>query len=131
MSICAQTFRQFSCIGSFIESFSRAQGAAAPVFQLITEVKSSELISYVDYNILCLKCIVQAQETNINEPDVWKDIASNTTLIDINGDIEFNSVNFVYPTRKDVSVLHNLNFVARAGQTTALVGSSGSGKSIL
>jgi ABC-type bacteriocin/lantibiotic exporter with double-glycine peptidase domain len=50
--------------------------------------------------------------------------------IDIDGDIEFDNVHFVYPSRKDVSVLHNLNLIARVGQTTALVGSSGCGKSI-
>ncbi|CAF3296082.1 unnamed protein product [Rotaria sp. Silwood2] len=47
----------------------------------------------------------------------------------IHGDIEFDNVNFVYPSRKDVSVLRNFSFIARAGQTTALIGSSGCGKS--
>jgi len=49
-------------------------------------------------------------------------------LVDINGDIEFDNVNFIYPSRKDVSVLNNLNLIIRAGQTTALVGASGCGK---
>ncbi|CAF1450737.1 unnamed protein product [Rotaria sordida] len=35
----------------------------------------------------------------------------------------------MYPSRKDTPVLRNLSLIARAGQTTALVGSSGSGKS--
>lgn len=47
------------------------------------------------------------------------------------GDIQFHDVNLVYPSRNDVSVLQNLNFIARANQTTALVGSSGSGKLFL
>ncbi|CAF4687658.1 unnamed protein product, partial [Rotaria sp. Silwood2] len=37
--------------------------------------------------------------------------------------------NFSYLSRKDAPVLRNLSLIARAGQTTALVGSSGSGKS--
>ncbi len=53
------------------------------------------------------------------------------SVFDLNDDIEFDNVNFIYPARKDVPVLRNLSLIARAGQTTALVGSSGSGKSFL
>ncbi|CAF3161370.1 unnamed protein product [Rotaria sp. Silwood2] len=48
---------------------------------------------------------------------------------DLIGDIKFTNVNFVYPSRSDVSVLNRLSFAAQRGQTTALVGSSGCGKS--
>ena len=44
------------------------------------------------------------------------------------GDIELHHINFAYPARKDVPVLENLHLIARAGQTTALVGSSGCGQ---
>ena len=49
-------------------------------------------------------------------------------MSDINGDIEFDEVSFVYPSRHQASVLNRLSLIARAGQTTALVGSSGCGK---
>ena len=65
----------------------------------------------------------------MNESDIWKDSTLDEEPIDINADIKFDNVSFVYPSRKEVSVLNNLNFIARAGQTTALVGSSGCGKS--
>jgi ABC-type bacteriocin/lantibiotic exporter with double-glycine peptidase domain len=57
-----------------------------------------------------------------------KDSISDKESIDINGDIVFENVNFAYPSRKDVVVLNNLCLIARAGETTALVGSNGSGK---
>jgi ABC-type multidrug transport system fused ATPase/permease subunit len=38
-------------------------------------------------------------------------------------------VHFSYPSRLDVPILNGLSFHAKCGQTTALVGSSGSGKS--
>lgn len=48
-----------------------------------------------------------------------------------NGDIEFNNVEFSYPTRKDHPVLKQISFSARHGETVAIVGPSGSGKSTI
>ncbi|MCH3885228.1 ABC transporter ATP-binding protein [Tenacibaculum aquimarinum] len=52
-----------------------------------------------------------------------------TQLNTIKGDIEFKDVSFSYEEGKEV--LHNINFKAPAGSVTALVGSSGSGKSTI
>ena len=46
-----------------------------------------------------------------------------------NGSIEFQCVSFQYPSRPDVTVLHDISFSASPGETVALVGSSGCGKS--
>ncbi|CAF4251209.1 unnamed protein product [Rotaria sordida] len=83
----------------------KARGAAAAVFRLIDE----------------------GNDASINEADVWKD--DTESIYNINGDIEFDNVDFIYPSRKEAPVLHNLSLIARAGQTTALVGLSGCGKS--
>lgn len=53
----------------------------------------------------------------------------NVQLETLNGDIEFNDVSFSY--EEDKEVLHNISFKAPAGSVTALVGSSGSGKSTI
>ncbi|WJJ95861.1 ABC transporter ATP-binding protein [Algibacter luteus] len=53
----------------------------------------------------------------------------NITLEKLNGDIEFHDVSFAY--EEDKEVLHNISFKAPAGSVTALVGSSGSGKSTI
>lgn len=47
----------------------------------------------------------------------------------IQGEIIFNNVSFSYPTKVDVKILKNLNMSIKKGQTIALVGASGSGKS--
>ena len=47
---------------------------------------------------------------------------------DFRGLVEFRNVSFHYPGA-DEDVLHNINFSARPGETTALIGSTGSGKS--
>ncbi|XP_065051580.1 ATP-dependent translocase ABCB1-like isoform X2 [Rhopilema esculentum] len=47
----------------------------------------------------------------------------------VDGAIEFDEVKFHYPSRPDVTVLHGLTVRIQPGQTLALVGSSGCGKS--
>src|SRR5687768_6235859 len=55
--------------------------------------------------------------------------ASKANVPDLEGDVEFREVWFEY--NPDVPVLKNVSFHAKAGTTTALVGSSGGGKSTL
>ncbi|CAF3793301.1 unnamed protein product [Rotaria sordida] len=103
--IFAKCVTWFSFIVPFVQSFSEARGAAAAVFRLIDE----------------------GNDSNVNEIDVWEE--DTEPIHDINGDIEFNNVSFTYRSREDTSALRNLSIIAHAGHTTALVGSSGSGKS--
>ena len=46
------------------------------------------------------------------------------------GKVEFRNVTFTYPGAAE-SVLHNISFIALPGETTAFVGSTGSGKSTI
>jgi subfamily B ATP-binding cassette protein MsbA len=55
--------------------------------------------------------------------------ASRQPLENVQGTIDFENVEFEY--EKDVPVLKGVSFHAEAGATTALVGSSGSGKSTI
>lgn len=52
-------------------------------------------------------------------------------LLKIDGKVAFNNVAFSYPTRKEFEVLKNISFSADQGQTIALVGHSGSGKTTI
>lgn len=49
----------------------------------------------------------------------------------ISGRISVNKVEFTYPTRADVKILKGVSLDAQPGQTVALVGSSGCGKSTI
>lgn len=47
------------------------------------------------------------------------------------GEVELRNVSFNYPSRPEFTVLRDISFTAKAGETVALVGSSGSGKSTI
>lgn len=83
-----------------IQTFSSARGAAHKVFQIIDHEPKINSFSEEGYKL-----------------DVVK------------GNIEFKNINFRYPSRDDVKVLNGMNLKVMSGQTIALVGSSGCGKS--
>ncbi|MDP3556382.1 MAG: ABC transporter ATP-binding protein [Bacteroidota bacterium] len=112
-TITAEAFGTFMMLSLFvagslgglpeqIASIQRALGATDRVFELI--------------------------DGEIENIDFLKE---NTPSKQTNGEIEFNSVSFNYPSRPEFKVLQNISFKAGAGQTVALVGSSGSGKTTI
>ncbi|CAF1240235.1 unnamed protein product [Adineta steineri] len=108
VNMFAQALGYLTAVGPFFQSISEAQGAAVTVFRLIDE----------------------AHDANINEREILQEnISDENSISNINGDIEFDNVSFSYPSRENATALNNLKLVARANQTTALVGSSGCGKS--
>lgn len=64
-------------------------------------------------------------EPTINDPEKPKSLTKNG-----NGKIEFRDVTFTYPDA-DLPIITDINFTAEPGQTTAFIGSTGSGKSTL
>ncbi|CAG0888376.1 unnamed protein product [Darwinula stevensoni] len=83
-----------------IASISTAQGSASVIFDIIDTIP--EIDSYGHGGL---------------KPEKVK------------GNIAFKNATFAYPTRRDINVLKNLNLEIKPGQTVALVGSSGCGKS--
>ncbi len=63
-------------------------------------------------------------EISIKNPEHPQTFSSNK------GNVEFNNVTFTYPGANE-PVLHNISFTAKTGETTAIIGSTGSGKSTL
>uniref|UniRef100_A0A674AWT0 ATP-binding cassette sub-family B member 5 n=1 Tax=Salmo trutta TaxID=8032 RepID=A0A674AWT0_SALTR len=61
------------------------------------------------------------------EIDIYSEEGEKPT--DFVGDIEFRGIHFAYPTRQNVRVLQGLSVSVGPGQTLALVGESGCGKS--
>jgi ABC-type multidrug transport system fused ATPase/permease subunit len=67
------------------------------------------------------------QPTEIPE----KEIKTADKKLKIHGDVSFVNVAFRYPSRKELSVLNNVSFTAKAGERIAIVGPSGAGKSTI
>lgn len=85
-----------------IASLQRALGATDRVFEL------------VDGNIESIELLKQSMPSPPSK-----------------GEIEFDNIRFSYPSRPEFEVLKGLHFKVEAGQTVALVGSSGSGKTTI
>ncbi|KAJ8352305.1 hypothetical protein SKAU_G00237810 [Synaphobranchus kaupii] len=68
-------------------------------------------------------------DTIDREPEIDCFSEDGHKLEKVKGDIEFHSVTFNYPSRPEIKILHDLNLLVKAGETTAFVGPSGSGKS--
>ena len=56
-------------------------------------------------------------------------ITLHISQTNFDGTVEFRSVRFRYPNRPEVTILQGLSVGVRPGETLALVGSSGCGKS--
>jgi ATP-binding cassette subfamily B protein len=83
--------------------------------------------------VMLPRAIVSVQRINevldtkpvINDPSRPRKYNGN-----VKGQIEFNNVYFRYPSAED-DVLKNINFTVKPGQTAAIIGSTGCGKSTL
>lgn len=60
-----------------------------------------------------------------------KDVEGAEELPSIEGDVRFEHVDFAYPDEPDVDIIHDVSFSAKRGETIALVGPTGAGKTTI
>ena len=65
-----------------------------------------------------------------NEP-ISSNEKDNEVSQKIHGSLEFNNIEFAYPSRSEITVLNGVSFKARSGEKVAIVGPSGAGKSTI
>jgi subfamily B ATP-binding cassette protein MsbA len=106
-------------VGDFFKYTGFLALLVAPVFQIVNiGSQLSEALAGLD----------RTREV-LGEMREDKDPLRTKKLGEIRGRVEFDHVSFAY--EKDKPVLHDVSFVAEPGTVTALVGSSGSGKSTI
>lgn len=77
------------------------------------------------------KSLISVFEIIDREPEIDPDDNSGLKPPNVYGSIELRNVDFAYPTRPNLAVLSNFNLKVSGGQTVAVVGVSGSGKSTI
>lgn len=90
----------FASASPLVETFKLSKVAAGKIFQVFT-----------------------------HQPTINTAKTKGVILESVKGHIVFRNVSFHYPSRPDVKVLDDFNLSINPGQTIALVGNSGSGKS--
>lgn len=83
------------------------------------------------FNTLQMAMVAGERIFNILDSEEMTEESKNPTLLDVplHGDVEFDKVYFAYDGENDV--LKDVSFKIPAGQTLAIVGSTGSGKSTI
>ena len=94
--------------------FSPIRNLANYYNKLITNLASAERV----YEIMDLEPLV-------------RDADSVTDIPKIEGNVEFSHVDFAYPDEPDVDILHDVSFKVKSGETIALVGPTGAGKTTI
>ena len=92
-------------------------GMAMPNFALIMQAKAAGSLLFD----------VIEREPSLN----YDDFDPNLNVTNLTGEIEMKNVKFAYPSRPDITVLDDFSFTFKPGKTTAIVGSTGSGKSTI
>jgi ATP-binding cassette subfamily B protein len=82
--------------------------------KLITNIASAERV----YEIMDMEPLVKNGEEAEDMPE-------------IKGNVEFDHVTFAYPDEPDVDILKDVSFKAKKGETIALVGPTGAGKTTI
>ena len=115
------------------------------IYRGISILETGELMSFLLYTVFLgasigslpelwakIQKAIGATEKLMELFDIQtEEIIESADDIRVKGKIEFREVHFSYPTRPDIEVLKGLSFTLEAGQTVALVGESGAGKSTI
>ncbi len=109
--------------GGTIAAFVLTGGLVAGAFGALTEVYGDLLRG--------AGAAARLAELESAEPEIRPPAQPRPLPTLARGELQFEHVEFRYPTRRDVSALKDFSLTVRPGETLAVVGPSGAGKSTL
>lgn len=109
------------------------------------EITAGDLVAFISYTGMLIwpvrrlgriisnigKSFVSANRIETILSEKAEEIFPTNERPEIKGNIEFDSVSFSYPGTNNQKVLDNVSFKIKSGQTVAILGPTGSGKSSL
>ncbi|CAF0845474.1 unnamed protein product [Rotaria sordida] len=103
------------------------------------DIMSLQETTEEDKNLISLYSRIAASVSAINtffdlfdrKPAIDNTSSEGQALVDFHGEIKFNQVKFIYPTRPKSVVLNKFQLNIKSSQRVALVGASGCGKSTI
>ncbi|KAM7278901.1 hypothetical protein ACFE04_006035 [Oxalis oulophora] len=132
-SIRAFTFAKWAFVcyyGSRLVMYHGAQGGSVFAVGAVVAMGAGSLAgSLTDLKSITEACLAASRMREVMKKVPRTNLENGVTSENLNGEIEFKNVAFSYPTRPKHKILNDFSLKIPAGKTTALVGSSGSGKS--
>ncbi len=115
LGVTAESIGTLSAFALYLGMFfSPIRNLANYYNKLITNLASAERV----YEIMDMTPLVRDGKEVVDIPE-------------IKGEVEFAHVDFAYPDEPDVDILHDVSFKVKSGETIALVGPTGAGKTTI
>lgn len=115
-----------------IDSFGMEIGALTAFITYLSQILMSVMASSMMMNMIprAMTSVGRINEVLDYKPSIQDTAAKEDTDIGSFASLEFRDVSFHYP-EADRPVLEHISFTTKPGETTAIIGSTGSGKSTL
>ncbi|KAL4342082.1 hypothetical protein GQ457_08G036070 [Hibiscus cannabinus] len=146
-SFIGYTFTLTFAVQGLVNTFGDLRGTFAAVERINSVIAGAEIDEALAYglekeiqkkevNDECIKLFIsngafgKSQQLDSHYMSALKS-TSDVGRLAWSGDVVLEDVHFSYPLRPDVEILNGLNLTLKCGTVTALVGSSGAGKSTI
>ncbi len=121
-------------LAAFIFYAAIVAGGVAAVSEVLGELQRAAGATERLLELLAVKAVIQSPTNEMdtssdNQTELSRKPADNNVEDDYH--ISFSHVNFSYPSRPNILALNHISFGIKRGETIALVGTSGAGKSTI
>lgn len=118
--------------GATMVESGQLQSGELVTFITLTAIIGGAVASLGDFYTQMLRAIGASERImELLESPTEVTITEKLPALDIEGTIQFENVQFSYPSRPELAILNQINLHIKAGEKVALVGASGGGKSTI